>query len=433
MPRFSQQVINALANPSYGMLTGQAIANTGERLSQVPANIRAEKERERLLQEKMLLRKAGADGVAAYGAGDVAGMNAAGTTMASLGDASGGLAFVEAGAEIAKTQATKAAFDARKNAMVLRAEALNLSTEVVSSIKAATTDKTLDALAGDLRKQELDALPQLSDTARVSVLKGVGYSNKEAKDIVDKKPSRQEFEAYRDLQKGDVDMYLDSAGNPVTYRTTEYGMVVVDGEMKDPSSLGLTEAPNQQIVKNVTSTMGEELAKLGAEQFGELYTQAGKSREGIISIDNVIGDIDTMFTGTTANVELGVKKFLNDVGISVDPEGVMATEVFMAESAKRVAEYITNLGAGTGLSDKDLEFTRKVVAGDVTLSADTIKKVLKEYRAAATRKIEGYNKIRSKVNSRLGEDNEGALDFYSVITVPQGGLSAEAQKYFGGQ
>jgi hypothetical protein len=140
-----------------------------------------------------------------------------------------------------------------------------------------------------------------------------------------------------------------------------------------------------------------------------------------------------MFTGTTANVELGVKKFLNDIGISVDPKGVMATEVFMAESAKRIAEYITNLGAGTGLSDKDLEFTRKVVAGDVTLSADTIKKVLEEYKAAAIRKIEGYNSIRSTVKGRLGAENEGSLDFYSVITVPTAGLSAGALQYFGGE
>jgi len=200
--------------------------------------------------------------------------------------------------------------------------------------------------------------------------------------------------------------------------------------MVDPSTLGLTEAPNQQVIKNVTATMGSELAKRGAEAFGELYTQAGKAREGIISIDNVMGDIDTMFTGTTANVELGVKKFLNDIGISVDPKGVMATEVFMAESAKRIAEYITNLGAGTGLSDKDLEFTKRVVAGNVTLEADTIKRVLEEYKAAATRKIEGYNSIRSTVNSRLGEENQGALDLYPTLTVPQGGLSADARKYF---
>jgi len=45
MPRFSQQVLGALANPQYGMLTGQAIANVAERASQIPANIRAEQQR----------------------------------------------------------------------------------------------------------------------------------------------------------------------------------------------------------------------------------------------------------------------------------------------------------------------------------------------------------------------------------------------------
>ena len=421
MPRFSQQVINALANPSYGMLTGQALANTGERMSQIPGNIRAEEERQRLLQEQALLRKAGQEGVAAFGSGDAAGMNAAGATMAGLGDPTTGMAFAQAAKTEEERLKAEAAFKARKDAMVTRATTLGLSTEVVNSIRAATTDTTLDALAGDLRKRELDSLPQLSDSARRSVLKGAGYTEAQAIEIVDKKPSKQEFEAYRDLQKGEVEMYLDSSGKPVTYRTTEYGMVVKDNQMVDPSTLGLTKAPNQQVIKNVTSTMGSELAKLGAEQFGELYTQAGKAREGIISIDNVMGDIDTMFTGTTANVELGVKKFLNDIGISVDPKGVMATEVFMAESAKRIAEYITNLGAGTGLSDKDLEFTQKVVAGNVTLSADTIKRVLEEYKAAAIRKIEGYNSIRSTVQGRLGAENEAALDLYSVITVPQQG------------
>ena len=421
MPRFSQQVINALANPSYGMLTGQALANTGERMSQIPGNIRAEEERQRLLQEKALLRKTGQEGVAAFGSGDFAGMNAAGATMAGLGDPTTGMAFAQAAKTEEERLKAEAAFKARKDAMVTRATTLGLSTEVVNSIKAATTDTTLDALAGDLRKRELDSLPQLSDSARRSVLKGAGYTEAQAIEIVDKKPSKQEFEAYRDLQKGEVEMYLDSSGKPVTYRTTEYGMVVKDNQMVDPSTLGLTKAPNQQVIKNVTSTMGSELAKRGAEAFEELYTQAGKAREGIISIDNVMGDIDTMFTGTTANVELGVKKFLNDIGISVDPEGVMATEVFMAESAKRIAEYITNLGAGTGLSDKDLEFTQKVVAGNVTLSADTIKRVLEEYKAAAIRKIEGYNSIRSTVQGRLGAENEAALDLYSVITVPQQG------------
>ncbi len=62
MARFSQQVINALANPSYGMLTGQALANTGERLSQVPANIRERRQLEQKQEAQQALLGAMASG-----------------------------------------------------------------------------------------------------------------------------------------------------------------------------------------------------------------------------------------------------------------------------------------------------------------------------------------------------------------------------------
>jgi len=70
MPRFSQQVIGALANPQYGMLTGQAIANVGQRLSEIPANIRAERERQRLLQEEAAKKEAQRALFSAYASGD---------------------------------------------------------------------------------------------------------------------------------------------------------------------------------------------------------------------------------------------------------------------------------------------------------------------------------------------------------------------------
>lgn len=70
MPRFSQQVLGALANPQYGMLTGQAIANVAERASQIPANIRAERERQRLLQEEAAKKEAQRALFSAYASGD---------------------------------------------------------------------------------------------------------------------------------------------------------------------------------------------------------------------------------------------------------------------------------------------------------------------------------------------------------------------------
>lgn len=357
--------------------------------------------------------------VAAMGAQDPQKMLEQAAALAKIpGMETQALELVKAAQELQRTQAEAAMVTQLQTQGAALAEKLGFP-ELAKEIRITKDPKRLQELNNTLTERQMETAPVLSPDARRKVLMGVGYTGPQAAEIVSKNPSKAEFEQYRDLQKGDVEMYLDANGQPVSYRTTDYGMVVVDGELKDPATLGLTEAPNQQVVKNVTDGMATEIAKLGAQEFTELSQQAQKSKEGIISIDNVMGDIDTMFTGTTANVELGVKKFLNDVGISVDPEGVMATEVFMAESAKRVAEYITNLGAGTGLSDKDLEFTRKVVAGDVTLDANTIKKVLQEYRAAAVRKIEGYNKIRSRVNKSLGQANASALDFYPTLTVPQ--------------
>lgn len=75
MPRFSQQVLGALANPQYGMLTGQAIANVGQRLSEIPGNIRAEQERQRLLQEEAAKKEATRALYAAYASGDPAQMS----------------------------------------------------------------------------------------------------------------------------------------------------------------------------------------------------------------------------------------------------------------------------------------------------------------------------------------------------------------------
>jgi len=212
-------------------------------------------------------------------------------------------------------------------------------------------------------------------------------------------------------------MFLQD-GQPVTYRVTDSGMVAVDGQLVDPSTLNLTEAPNRQVIENVTSEMSSELVKLGASKFEELWDQATKSADSIRSIDNIIGDVDTMFTGSLANVNLQVNKFLKAVGYPVDNVPIENTEAFLAESAKRVADYITNLGAGTGLSDKDLAFTTKVVAGDITLDDTTIKRMLEEYRREATRKIEGYNKLRAQAANNLGENAEMTLTFLQPIPVP---------------
>jgi len=84
MPRFSQQVLSALSNPQAGMLTGQAIANVGGRLAQIPENIRAE-------QQKKAQQAALQQGMLGYASQDPAALAEAAQAAAASGDSA--LAF----------------------------------------------------------------------------------------------------------------------------------------------------------------------------------------------------------------------------------------------------------------------------------------------------------------------------------------------------
>ena len=318
--------------------------------------------------------------------------------------------------EMQQKQANTAALTERKTDVALQAEEMGFP-ELAKQVRSSSSLERVNSIGDTLTERKMETMPELSVPARRKVLLGKGYTPQFVGTLDLKNMSKQEFKAYSDLQKGEVEMFLQD-GQPVVYRVTDSGMVAVDNKLVDPSTLNLTEAPNQQVIKNVTSGMAGELSKLGAESFAEGYTQAQKSADSIRSIDNIIGDVDTMFTGSLANVNLQVNKFLKAVGYPVDNVPIENTEAFLAESAKRVADYITNLGAGTGLSDKDLAFTTKVVAGDITLDETTIKRMLEEFRREATRKIEKYNNIRTNVSTKLGEDNQAALAFYDPVFVP---------------
>lgn len=318
--------------------------------------------------------------------------------------------------EMQQKQANTAALTERKTDVALQAEEMGFP-ELAKQVRSASSLERVNEIGDKLTERKMETMPELSVPARRRILLGKGYTPQFVGTLDLKNMSKQEFKAYSDLQKGKVEMFLQD-GQPVAYRVTDSGMVVVDGKLVDPSTLNLTEAPNKQVIENVTSEMSSELVKLGASKFEELWDQATKSADSIRSIDNIIGDVDTMFTGSLANVNLQVNKFLKAVGYPVDNVPIENTEAFLAESAKRVADYITNLGAGTGLSDKDLAFTTKVVAGDITLDETTIKRMLEEYRREATRKIEGYNKLRAQAAKNLGENAEMTLTFLQPIFVP---------------
>ena len=173
--------------------------------------------------------------VAAMGAQDPQKMLEQAAALAKIpGMETQALELVKAAQDLQRAQAEAAMVTQLQTQGAALAEKLGFP-ELAKEIRTTKDPKRLQELNDTLTQRQMDTAPDLSPDARRKVLVGVGYTAKQAAKIVSENPSKAEFEQYRDLQKGDVEMYLDANGQPVSYRTTDYGMVVVDGELKDPS------------------------------------------------------------------------------------------------------------------------------------------------------------------------------------------------------
>ena len=429
MARFSQQVINALANPSYGMLTGQALANTGERMSQIPGNIRAEEERQRLLQEQALLRKTGQEGVAAFGSGDAAGMNAAGATMAALGDPTTGMAFAQAGADASLVELQAKELAARKVAMATRADDLGL-TEVASSIRVAPDNDALNDIAKDLRKTEVERLPSQTPAQRRQMANRVGVSNEEFAKAGLGKATDAFFNAYITGEKGKTEAWLNAEGEIKAVRFSNSGKAWDDSKQMfvEPSEMGLTQpAPSVQKVIDVSGKLIERLSDESVTDLVAFRDKARIAKDKLMLLDRQLARIDGgMPTGIAANISVGLKKVGQLMGMPYDPALVSAEE-YMMEVATLVKQEIKAFGSGTGLSDKDRDFTKVMVGGDITKQAEALENILNKFREAAVGTLSTYNGLVEQTSKSVGAENMGS---FKQITIPQEGLSAEARQYF---
>lgn len=416
MPRFSQQVLGALANPQYGMLTGQAIANVGQRLSEIPGNIREE-------QQRRAAQAALQAGLQGYATQDPALLQQAAAASAGAGAGEQAMSMAQAGSELAAQQREEAALNARRNAIAASAEANRLP-QVAARARRATSHDTLDQIAKDLRQAEIKKVGEMPVPLKKQLAQAAGVSPAQFDDLGLATVSEDAFNKYISGLEGDLKPWMTSNGDIQVYRESKYGTVWddVSKSWKNPGDLGLKEAPpTVQKVENIAQGLQEKLTDLGAENFKELSTQAVQSRESVMSIDRILPTVDNMYTGTLAEIKLKTAKLFNQLGLPIDDlSRITDTEVFIAESGKRVADYIKNLGSGTGLSDKDLAFTLQVVGGDIGVDASSLKKILTEFRSAAVRKIKGYNDMRTNVFSRMGDSPDASLTeaFYPAVIIP---------------
>ena len=289
--------------------------------------------------------------------------------------------------------------------------------ELAERIPGITDPEELRTIATEIRKAEVAKMPTQSPLIRKQMAKAAGISDQLFGQLDLANVSDSVFESYLTGQKGEMKFFLKD-NKVVDYRVNKESGLVYDrdsGNWTEASTLGLQPAPPQlQRVQNISAGMADELAKVGAASFVELAENAEKAADALSSVNRSLPRLDNMYTGAAAEIKLNINRYADIFpGLELaDTDAIADTEAYIADSGRRVAQYIVNLGAGTGLSDADREYARAVVAGNITVNRETLRRLLEDIRRGAQNKIDKYKTIRGRVEKSLGEGGAATLAFF---------------------
>ena len=175
--------------------------------------------------------------------------------------------------------------------------------------------------------------------------------------------------------------------------------------------------------KKFWGEMGTETVKL----FTKEREAAQESVVGLRTIGEARRNLQAgIYSGSAANIKLGVDKWLQEVGFNIGGEKASNTEAFAAATGKLVGKIIKQFGAGTGLSDADREYAEKIAGGKITLTDESMSKIFEIADRAMRIEIREYNKKAEGIESRP-EAKEFPFSF-KIEEPPHPNLTSEEQK-----
>jgi len=419
MARFSQQMLAGLLNPAYQ----QELTSAARGLGQTPAIMglqRQEREQKQKLAD--IYSTAMAPGTSSVQ------LFQAAQQLMEQGNTEEALSLLAQARELQETEKSNMALTGRKKAMATRAVSLGLP-EVAANIRSATDEQTLNDIAKDLRKTELERLPSQTRSQRLARAKQVGITEKEFNALGLADATDDYYNDYVTGEKGKTEAWLNQSNEVVAVRFNESGKAwdATQNKFVEASDLGLVQpAPSVQKVIDASNKMIEAIADETIKDIVNQRDRARLAKEKLSVLDRQISRLEGgMPTGIAAEIEVGLIRVGQLLGMPYDPKLQNAQE-YMMEVANLVKTEIKAFGSGTSITDADREYTQRMVGGDIKQQAEALESMLNIYREAALGTINTYNDVIKSTTGKLGSENMGT---FQQITLPEVGLSAAAQKY----
>ncbi len=350
-------------------------------------------------------------------------------------DQQSALAVAAQGRDLAIKEAEAQQFEQRKAALISNATRLGFP-DIAKSVGSISDSDELAEVGKELRKRVLDNTPTQTPAQRRFRAKSVGISEQTFNDLDLANSSDKDFNEFLSGQGGELKPFLVVAADgtsKVVQKRINNGLVWDDEAQtwKTAEELGLQRPPRQvERVEQINRILGKELVEEGVGIFAKQTEKVGELAQSLNSINRSLPLIDNMFTGSGAEMKLNFFRFGKLLGLDMAPVNSIAdTETYMADAGVRVAAFIQALGAGTGLSDADREFSQRVEGGDITVDAEGLKRILQISKSRAEGYIQEYYERRGKIRDELKKTGEeAALLFYAspVLNQPLGSDSGKA-------
>lgn len=154
--------------------------------------------------------------------------------------------------------------------------------------------------------------------------------------------------------------------------------------------------------KQATSEFAKTLGKEQAKDFTKRQQNAVDAGRALQGVNNAKRLLDEgVVTGTGADFVVSFGKVLEKLGFNLGDE-LDNSQAFLAAQASQVAQIIKQFGAGTGLSDADREFATKAAAGDISMSEDAIREIIRINETAYRNVVKDFNKSVDELEQREG-------------------------------
>lgn len=167
--------------------------------------------------------------------------------------------------------------------------------------------------------------------------------------------------------------------------------------------------------KAATSEFVKTLGKEQAKNFTERQqgaVDAGRALQGVNNAKRLLDE--GVVTGAGAEFLVSFGKGLERLGFNLGDE-LDNSQAFLAAQASQVANIIKQFGAGTGLSDADREFATKAAAGDIAMSEDAIREIIRINETAYRNVVKDFNKSVEEIEKSQGSTG---IPFELRVTLP---------------